>query len=160
MKAALLQRTLMWQFASVATLTARATCSALDTSHWRNVASPPALQIAAAVASPAVLSRSAMKTEASSAAKSSAIARPIPFAPPVTMAVLFLSRIMSLIYQRHSFTSRFCARNCSAGKIGHVQFVKILAAESHICRASKENRPAIPGEQGFLALGIDPPNFI
>src|SRR5258706_14281262 len=70
------------------------------------------------------------------------------------------TRLSGLVSQRLAFTANFGAGDRGARQIGDVKFVKFFSSESHIGRAAQENCPAIPGEQAFLAGGIDAPDFI
>src|SRR5258707_3688629 len=155
MYAALLQRISKRPLLVAALFTARRPWVAEATLHWMNEALPPVFRICATTVSPAASSRSAINTFAPSSAKTSAIARPRPCAPPVTIAVLFSSRI--LIGQRLALSSNFCACDRSPRQIRDIKLVKSASAEGHVRWTSEENRPSIPGEQSFLTRGIDSP---
>src|SRR5882724_5157385 len=75
----------------------RATCAEFDTSTGVKSASPPAAWMARTVSHPASWLKSATATRAPSRAKSSAVALPIPDAPPVTKATLSLSLMVDLL---------------------------------------------------------------
>src|SRR3954470_4115898 len=72
--------------------TAASTCSGIETSHAITSTSPPACFRAASVSLRATAVRSRMATRAPSAAKASAVARPMPLAAPVTRATLPVKR--------------------------------------------------------------------
>src|SRR5438067_263659 len=87
----------------------------------------------------------------------------MPWLAPVTMAMRSLSLRMVkilLIGEGLSAPADPRPRDRRAGEIGHVEFVEILAAESHVRRAAQPDGPAIPGEQGFLAPRADSPDLI
>ena len=76
--------------------TARATSSGDDTSALQNAACPPARRMASAAASPASSSTStSVDVRALLRRSTRLIARPMPWAAPVTMAILSSSRFMS-----------------------------------------------------------------
>src|SRR5881394_2764298 len=78
---------------AIAAAIALATCSSTEESLTSASARPPAARTALTVASTSG-ARSNATTDAPSAANSSALARPIPLAPPVTKAVLACNRFM------------------------------------------------------------------
>ncbi|MCY1225079.1 hypothetical protein D9M72_372690 [compost metagenome] len=72
---------------SVASTIAAQSSSRLTSTRW-NKACPPALSISATTSLPAASAQSATTTCAPDLANNSAVARPIPAAPPVMMATL------------------------------------------------------------------------
>ena len=144
---ALLTRISMRPKASIAPATTRAQSSARLTSACIGATLPPAATICAATASSNSRPRATMTTLAPSAANITAVALPIPWVPPVTMAT-FPFRFNCMIFP--------CCRACALWLIGCLRraldYTARRSASKPCCisaiRSSTCSSPACTRKQG------------
>ena len=141
--AALLWRTSRRPNSRTAIATIAATWSSSLTSASMASARPPSSVMARATRSASAPRMSSTRTDAPSAAKSCAVASPMPDPPPVTIATLPSTRPIARTLANHLRVDAYSARSATAGRVRvaiHAGMVAIRLATTQRDRDGQEQR--------------------